>query len=151
MSEVYMKNKDSGFTLIEMLIVIAIIGILAAIALPALKGHMVKAKLSEVFNAMSTVASAVSAYHQDTDGFWPNCPTAVEIRNSLGVGLTSITRISDMSVTNVGVITATVQNIDPMVDTRAVILTPTEDIDKSIKWTWGASPGFPEYLRPRSN
>jgi len=59
------KNIGRGFTLIELLVVIAIIGILAAVALPFYKGHTIMAKLSEVQNAMSTVASGVTAYYQN--------------------------------------------------------------------------------------
>jgi len=145
-----MKKTNSGFTLTELLIVIAIIGILAAIALPFMRGHMVRARLTEVENAMAAVGSSVSSYYQDSGGSWPNCPGINEIRNSLGVGLGSITRISQMSVANGGVITATIANIDPMVDSRSLILTPSVASDSSIKWDWGTSPGFPMHLRPKS-
>jgi type IV pilus assembly protein PilA len=59
-----MKNTKSGFTLIELLVVIAIIGILAAVALPFYQGHVIMAKLSEVENTMSTVASSITGYYQ---------------------------------------------------------------------------------------
>ena len=146
-----MKN-NSGFTLTELLIVIAIIGILAAIALPYMRGHMVKARLSEVENAMSMVATSVSQYYLDSNATaWPDCPSITEIKNSLGLSLTSVTRISDMSVANNGIITATVQNIDPLVDTRSLTLSPSVANDSSISWIWGASADFPLFLRPRGN
>ena len=70
-----------------MLIVIAIIGILASIAIPMYRAQTVKAKLTEVTNSMSNVASAVAAYYQD-EGTWPpvTLTTATAIKNTLGVG-----------------------------------------------------------------
>lgn len=53
------KNKQQGFTLIELMIVVAIIGILAAVALPAYQTYTNKAKFSEVVLATSAVKSAV--------------------------------------------------------------------------------------------
>jgi type IV pilus assembly protein PilA len=145
-----MKNVNSGFTLIEMLIVIAIIGILAGIAWPYYQGHVIRARLTEVENAMSVVGSSVASYYQDSEGTsWPNCTDLNDIRTSLGVGLGSVTRISQMNVVD-GVITATVDNIDPMVDSKTLILTPDVTGDGSIRWIWGWSPDFPMHLRPRS-
>ena len=109
-----MLRREKGFTLIELLIVIAIIGILAAIAIPMYKTQTIKAKLTEVTNGMSNVASAVAAYMQEGNG-WPNAPSINEIRNSLGVSVGALSRVSGMVVAN-GVITAIVTGIDPAVN-----------------------------------
>jgi type IV pilus assembly protein PilA len=144
-----MKKNKSGFTLIELLVVIAIVGILAAVALPMYKGYTVMAKLGEVENTMSTVATAVTAYYQDQNT-WPICPTVDEVRNSLGVSMANVTRISAMSVAVDGMISASIQNIHPMVDNEALTLTPNTGTDGSIIWNWGWSPGFPLQFRPKS-
>lgn len=146
-----MKSKESGFTLIELLMVIAIVGILAAVAMPTYRGYTINAKLTEVMNAMATVATGVTAYHYDQNT-WPDCPTAVDIRNSLGVSLANITRVSNLSVSRAdGAISADVQNINLMVDGKSLTLTPsTATNDASILWTWGWSPDFPPQFRPKS-
>jgi len=143
-----MKNQNHGFTLIELLIVIAIIGMLAAIGWPYYRGHVVRARLTEVENTMAILKSAVTAYHHDSEA-WPNCLNITDIQNSLGIGMQSITRISAVTIVN-GIITATVQNIDPLVDNKTLILIPIDSGDGSLIWNWGWSGDFPMHLRPKS-
>jgi type IV pilus assembly protein PilA len=61
---IYMKRVQQGFTLIELMIVVAIIGILAAVALPAYQDYTVKARVSEAILATSQCRTAVSEVYQ---------------------------------------------------------------------------------------
>ncbi len=142
-----MLRREKGFTLIELLIVIAIIGILAAIAIPMYKTQTIKAKLTEVTNGMSNVASAVAAYMQETGG-WPSASTKALVQSSLGVSTAALSRVAEMDVTN-GVITATVTRIDATVDTKTLRMTPTSNSDGSIQWDWSSSNNMPPAYIPK--
>jgi len=144
-----MRKRNHGFTLTELLVVIAIIGILGVVAIPFYQGHIIRARLTEVENTITVLKSAVTAYHHDTET-WPNCSTIADIQNSLGVGMQSVTRISAVAIVN-GAITATVDRIDPLVNGKTLTLTPSDNGDGSLRWTWGWSADFPVHLRPKPN
>jgi type IV pilus assembly protein PilA len=108
-----MKRIQKGFTLIELMIVVAIIGILAAVAIPQYQDYTVKAKLSKVQSTLAPVKTAVALYFQEQGGF----PAAADNWTSLGIGGTGPTLPNELSAisiaANTGAITATINNVTP--------------------------------------
>ena len=76
------KNIRQGFTLIELMIVVAIIGILAAIAIPKFADLINKSKEGATKGALSSVRSAVQVYYGDNEGWFPADTLASIIVNS---------------------------------------------------------------------
>ncbi len=100
-----MNTAQKGFTLIELMIVIAIIGILAAVALPAYQDYTVKAKVSEVILAASACRTNVSEVYQSTS----TLPDA----NDWGCEVTSPTKyVASVATTAKGEIVVTTSTSD---------------------------------------
>jgi type IV pilus assembly protein PilA len=112
-----MKQIQKGFTLIELMIVVAIIGILAAVALPAYQDYTVRAKISEVILAMSACRTSITEVYQT--GGTP--PTA----NSWGCesGVAS-KYVNGLGTDGNGKVTATVTGINGDVNGTFVTLVP---------------------------
>ena len=64
-----MRNIQKGFTLIELMIVVAIIGILAAIAIPAYQDYTIRSKVTELINAAGVCKTSVAEYYQAVGSF----------------------------------------------------------------------------------
>jgi len=82
-----MKRAQQGFTLIELMIVIAIVGILAAVALPAYQDYTVRAKLSEGIARGSEAKTAITEYFSST-GTFPQA-NYTDVFNTAGAGKVS--------------------------------------------------------------
>ncbi|MCH8071458.1 MAG: pilin [Proteobacteria bacterium] len=77
-------RKQQGFTLIELMIVVAIIGILAAIAIPAYQDYTIRAQVSEGLNLTGACKAAVTEFYQDTGGF-PTDNTEAGLANAADI------------------------------------------------------------------
>ena len=126
-------NAMKGFTLIELMIVVAIIGILAAVALPAYSNYTIRAKMSEVILAASACRTAVSEYVQgngevaSSSTAWGCSTESTQYTESISVAATT------------GVITAEVQAIDTAVDSGSITLTPTFNGSGNFITAWACA------------
>jgi type IV pilus assembly protein PilA len=132
--EVSMKRQlQQGFTLIELMIVVAIIGILAAVALPAYQDYTKRAKMSEVILAASACRTTITEVYQS------GSQTNVAV-NAWGCESTASTSKYVTSITtNVnGHITVKAQNIDSTnIDTKVVTLIPADSSGVALTYTPG--------------
>lgn len=115
-------NAQKGFTLIELMIVVAIIGILAAVALPAYQDYTARAKVSEVVLAASTCRTAITEASQT--GFAAN---ATANGFGCGEGATTSQYVSAVTTSAAGAITVTAQNISQLGTKNQLTLVPYTD------------------------
>ena len=131
-----MKKVQKGFTLIELMIVIAIVGILAAVALPAYQNYTKRAAYAEVIAAMATAKVGVNECYQLTSGL-----TACDA-GSNGVPA-DVTAVADGALASIetenGVITATPKAYKGIAATDTCLLTPTADSGNSAYLDWDYS------------
>jgi type IV pilus assembly protein PilA len=136
-----MKSIQKGFTLIELMIVVAIIGILAAIAIPAYSDYTKRAKVTELVTAGSACKASVSEYFQAAQAYPPDLAAA-------GCSNTPTNKITSLTLTaNTGVITVTA-NVTGAGVTGTYVLTPTEAVANSgvLQWSCTASTIDDKYL-----
>ena len=137
-----MRTSQRGFTLIELMIVVAIIGVLAAVALPAYQDYTKRAQMSEVILAASNCRTAITETVQSSTA------TTLPAANGWGCESTTSTSkyVASVTTSNAGVITVTVQGISGV--TGSLTLTPMKsggaltnaDVGaRIVSWTCGGT------------
>jgi len=116
-------KKQQGFTLIELMIVVAIIGILAAIAIPAYQDYTIRAQVSEGLSLAGGAKAAVAEYTMDT-GNWPTDNTIA--------GIAAVaTDISGKYVTSVTVTTGNIAVLYTTADAHDILSANTATLNLS--------------------
>ncbi len=122
-----MKAVQKGFTLIELMIVVAIIGILAAVALPAYQDYTARAKMSEVILAASACRTSITETVQSASGALPNggqwgCET------NIAVATAASRYVQAIETSEIGEVRVTIANgINSDLTGRYVYLKPFTD------------------------
>ncbi|MEE7604462.1 pilin [Neisseria meningitidis] len=128
-----MNTLQKGFTLIELMIVIAIVGILAAVALPAYQDYTARAQVSEAILLAEGQKSAVTEYYLN-HGIWPSDNSAAGVASSADI---KGKYVQSVEVKN-GVVTATMasSNVNNEIKDKKLSLWAKRQ-DGSVKWFCG--------------
>lgn len=137
-----MKNVQQGFTLIELMIVVAIIGILAAVAIPSYQDYTKRAHVSEGLSLAGAAKTGVSEYY-GSQGSWPGSNATAGIGASASI---SGNAVKSVAVGTNGTILITYNTKVDSADNSTLLLTPA-DAGGSIQWACNTG-SVPSKLRP---
>ena len=127
------KQVQKGFTLIELMIVIAIIGILAAIAIPAYQNYTIRSQVTEGLTLADGWKTAISEYYANT-GTWPTVAMLTGTQPSQG-------KYETVTVTTGGTILITYggTQVNQKLSTLTLSLVPYTNTNNDVLWQCGTA------------
>lgn len=140
-----MKKVQQGFTLIELMIVVAIIGILAAIALPAYQDYIARSKVSEAMAQLDAAKTSIAEY-VSTNSACPATTTASGISSP-----TNATYVASVAADATCDIGAVIQGTGVGIDTKTIILKGTKNADNTVTWACATDAAAADYKYLPSN
>ena len=140
-----MKRVQQGFTLIELMIVVAIIGIIATIAIPLYKNYIIRSQVAEGVN-MITAAKVAAAEYFQTFGVFAS--------SNSSVGISAPAQITGRYVTQVEIVTGGAieisygNTIHPDLFGAVLSMTPDSTNPGSIRWECNGNAALPDKYLP---
>jgi type IV pilus assembly protein PilA len=133
-----MKTLQKGFTLIELMIVVAIIGILAAIAIPAYQDYTIRAQVSEGLTLASDVKAGVAEYTAQT-GDWPATLVEAGLGSSAALGDKAGRYVESIDVDDGTIIIVYGKDANSKIDGGILSIRPYTNENGDVVWQCGLS------------